>query len=381
MSNRFSSLAVVSLGALVVLALCPEPACASDGVLVTTSGRVVTGEVVIQPGGRLVLSPMGRFFVPDEQIRVVASDLHEAYRLQRDVVVAPTPASRMVLANWCIVYHLYDEARDELKLALKQDGNLDEARRLLDRIDTILDPPKRPVAALPPRKTSDGFLIPDVESLGGLPRDVAAQFSGRIQPLLVNKCGNAGCHGQRDDHGFKLHAVRLEGGAQRLQSEQNLASVLSQVDISSPLASRLLSVPRKPHGGMNHGCWSGAGGLAQEKMLRDWVNRISAHQRKFVATAQKSPSLEPAIEVAPPAEELVEDIESSSPVVQAVAEFSPLPIPHPGRRPRDSAEDAPMSPPGPRGSERTQDAFDPDVFNRRVHGISVYGAAGRKGAR
>lgn len=374
-------MAFVSLGAFVALALCPERASASDGVLVTTSGRVVTGEVVLQPGGRLVLSPMGRFFVPDEQIRVVASDMHEAYRLQRDAVLAPSPASRMVLANWCIVYHLYDEARDELKLALKQDGNLDEARRLLDRIDTVLDPPKRPVAALPPRKTSDGFLIPDVESLGGLPRDVAAQFSGRIQPLLVNKCGNTGCHGQRDDNSFKLHAVRLEGGAQRVQSEQNLASVLSQIDISSPLASRLLSVPRKPHGGMNQSCWSGAGGYAQEKMLRDWVTRISAHQRKFVATAERSPSLEPVIEVASQPEEFVEEADLSSPVIQADAEFLPLPVPHPGRRSRDPVADEPMSPTGPRGSERIQDAFDPDVFNRRVHGISVYGAAGQKGAR
>ncbi|MBX3449584.1 MAG: hypothetical protein KF777_08505 [Planctomycetaceae bacterium] len=381
MSITFSSFVTLSFGAFVALAFCPESTRAGDGVIVTTSGRVVTGEVVIQPGGRLVLSPMGRFFVPDEQIRVVASDLHEAYRLQRDAVVSPTPASRMVLANWCIVYHLYDEARDELKLALKQNGNLDEARRLLDRIDTVLDPPKRPVAALPPRKTSDGFLIPDVESLGGLPRDVAAQFSGRIQPLLVNKCGNTGCHGQRDDNGFKLHAVRLEGGAQRLQSEQNLASVLSQIDVSSPLASRLLSVPRKPHGGMNQGCWSGAGGHAQEKMLRDWVTRISAHQRKFVATAQKSPSLEPVIEVASPPEEFVEEVEPSMPVVQAAAEFSALPIPHPSKRQRDPATDEPVSPPRTPGSERTQDAFDPDVFNRRIHGISVYGAAGRKGAR
>jgi hypothetical protein len=247
---------------------------ARERLVLMTSGRILTGRVSRNGGGYLVEQPNGRVQVPLDDVRFVVNDLREAYRKQRDSVVAPTPGTYIALANWSISHRLYDEARDELKKCLKVDPENDDARRLLQRLaDTLrANLPLRASDPLP-LKTVDGFVQPDVASLGGLSRESAMQFTSRVQPLLLNKCGNAACHGVASSHEFKLTLARVGGHGSRQNSERNLAETMRYIDQENVTRSRLLAVSQGAHGGKGT-IFVGPAGTEQFRLLRAWARTV-----------------------------------------------------------------------------------------------------------
>lgn len=362
----------------------------SERVILMQSGRVLTGVATRNAGGWLVEQANGRIQVPIEQVTLVANSMVDAYRKQRDAIVEPTPATHMALAQWCISYRLHNEARDELKKCLKLDADHSAARKLLHRLDETLDPVemKKPAAIdKNTLRTADGFMIPDAESLGGLSSDAAITFTQRIQPLLVNKCGNTSCHGTTKpgerDAGFHLTPVRPGNTAHRLYTERNLAEVMRYIDRNDPGQSPLLTLPQGTHAG-TAGVFNGTTGHAQIKMLRSWIKTVADEKRaqdeefavrpSIVAKARQAVA---EVQAANPdwPEENPEKIPRKLPVNTAAtplkggSEFKPE---TPDRKVQQASDQRPeagniQSKVSPRDVERTADPFDPEVFNRRFH--------------
>ena len=283
----------------------PDEAVVRERVIVMKSGRVMSGFASRNAGGWLVEQQNGRVQVPEDQVRVVGSSLIDAYRQQRDSVIDATPASHVSLAQWCISYRLHDEARDELRKCLKLDPEHSTARKLLRRLDDMLDVAKdKPTATeRPPHRTADGFLTQDVESLGGLSNESATNFTQRIQPLLMNKCGNASCHGtttppEKPD-GFHLLPVRSGANANRRYTERNLIEVMRYVDLEQPSQSQLVTLPQGAHAGIA-GVFNGATGNAQLKMLRTWIKTVADEKRTEEAEWSGRPLLVNKSQAAPP---------------------------------------------------------------------------------
>ena len=114
----FVWLAAFGLSLVVSLALTVQ---ADEGglrerVIVMKSGRILTGQMTRNAGGWLVEQANGRVQVPADQVKLVADNLREAYRKQRDAIVEPTPATHMMLAQWCLSYRLNEEARRTEKM-------------------------------------------------------------------------------------------------------------------------------------------------------------------------------------------------------------------------------------------------------------------------
>lgn len=269
---------------------------ARERVILMKNGRVLTGVAARNAGGWLIEQNNGRVQVPIEQVNLVANNLIDAYRQQRDSVVEPTPATHMSLAQWCISYRLHGEARDELRKCLNLDPEHSGARKLLRRLDDMLDPP---VAKSTPKdqivlKSHDGFLVPDAESLGGLSNEAAAAFTQRVQPLLMNKCGNASCHGTSGPatkhDGFHLIAVRPGSNGHRLYTERNLAEVLRYVDLEDPSLSPLVAIPQGTHAG-TAGVFNGSSGNGQLKMLRAWIKTVAEEKRTEEEELRSRPSI------------------------------------------------------------------------------------------
>lgn len=269
---------------------------ARERVILMKNGRVLTGVAARNAGGWLLEQSNGRLQVPIEQVNLVANNLVDAYRQQRDSVVEPTPATHMSLAQWCISYRLHGEARDELRKCLNLDPEHSGARKLMRRLDDMLDPP---VAKTTPKdqivlKSHDGFLVPDAESLGGLSNEAAAAFTQRIQPLLMNKCGNASCHGTTTPptkpEGFHLMAVRPGSNGHRLYTERNLAEVLRYVDLEDPSLSPLVAIPQGTHAG-TAGVFNGTSGNGQLKMLRAWIKTVAEEKRTEEEELRSRPSI------------------------------------------------------------------------------------------
>ena len=236
----------------------------AEKILLLHNGKVIQGTIQQGSTGYVVIKPEGRLVLPFEQVRLEADDVEDAYRQQHNALPDHSAAAHTELARWCLTYGLKDQARAELREALRREPGSLTAKNMLQRIDDQLLATKE----LPMVKPKNGqySLLGDVkplatvEALGGLPREAANEFVSRVQPLLVNRCATAGCHGPGSDNQFELQRAKLGKGSPKSYSERNLAAVLARIDRDRPASSPLLTKLRgdskttgaKPsHGGLS----------------------------------------------------------------------------------------------------------------------------------
>lgn len=218
-----------------------------DHVLVLRNGRIITGRVQLLENGYQVERAGGRVVVPRKLVEIEARNLDEAYRKMRAAMPERTAARHVVLARWCLSYGLQAQAARELRDALRLAPMHLTARTMITR----LDPTIRPRGLTPTTRTAVAVLTRDaipVESLGGLARSAAVEFVRRVQPLLVNRCGNGSCHAVNTSREFRLEPIGRERSGFSLRTRRNLDAVLGQLDLASPGRSRLLLHARREHG-------------------------------------------------------------------------------------------------------------------------------------
>ncbi len=168
------------------------------------------------------------------------------------------------------------------------------------------------------------------ESLAGLTPETTQEFVRKVQPLLMNRCGNANCHGSAGKSDFRLLPVRLGASGHRIYSERNLSAVLALVNPGQPGQSPLLIEPLRPHGGQTEAILTGPRSEEQVELLRIWV-----------AAAARDLSQQ-----------------QTTPVPGAVVEASHETLPM--ADPCDSLLQKVLS-------EEREDRFDPGIFNRMMH--------------
>lgn len=324
-------------------------------LLLLFDGRVIIGEISEVPGGYAIRRAAGSITVPFEFVRLSATSLFDAYEKQRDNLENPNAEQHLTLARWCFRYHLREQAVTELEAALKLEPFRREARELLQLIEEA-ESDQNPAAAR--GASSDaGAAAPVHQTSAGISQDNHLDFVRRIQPLLVNKCGNATCHGSASRNGLRLNNVRTGRQHQRIHSDENLAAVLEFVDADFPLRSPLLRLTQDPESLPHRGVFAGALGEEQVQLLQDWVQAVAIdRQLALQDDARDTPDAPPAIEQTGLSEE-----PARTPTGPRIIEI-----------PRDTGDPA-----SPRSrdllrnilDEERPDAFDPQEFNRRVHGV------------
>ena len=331
-------------------------------ILVLFDGRVVEGDIEERPGGYLVQQPNGAIVLPFELIRATATTLAEAYEKQRDNFVYPTANDRLGLAQWCYTNKLYAQANAELEAVLRLEPQRSDARELLKLVNAATSRAARRAEGQGP--ASGGG---DLTS-GRIRSETHAEFIRAIQPLLVNKCGNATCHGTASNNAFRLTNVRSGLRHQRLHSDQNLAAVLAQISAEFPQQSPLLLKPQDREMTVHRGIFFGASGDGQIQMLRDWIEVAAADLIDSGASAVAPEAPLDAARPARTAADVVPQAElPATPSVAAPDTAFPRPKPKIVNIPR---------PDSPRANELLRsvldeeqpDPFDPEEFNRQVHG-------------
>jgi hypothetical protein len=329
----------------------PAKSAATTKVLVLFDGRVIGGTIEEGPSGyRLTRRDGFSETIPAAFVRVAADSLEAAYQTMRDSIRAPLPNEHVELAEWCIKQGLYVEAEEQLGEALRLDPNRRDARDLLRTVDSLTRRKPIHAAAEDPRsRTDDGFEAAAPRTATDLSREAMATFVRRTQPLLLNKCGNASCHGSKTTTEFQLTAAR-GGTGPRATTLANLDMILSRINAGSVASSPLLeSLSSDAH----QRVFSGAAGKAQRTQLEAWLKQAAGVSDAGGEKATPSfPDVMAAMNVVveeppiagglkkaarPPQLKPVEE----SDVVKAVLE-----------------------------SERP-DPFDPDAFNRAVHGAAA----------
>ena len=283
----------------------------SSGILVLADGKVLDGRFLPRPDGYEVEVQGGRMFIESARVRFIARDFEDAYQRMRASFSELTPQSHMELARWCLTNKRTDLARREVLDALHKDPNRIDAQRLLQSL--IQQSEQGPRSSIGsglsefPSLAKPTGPVPEARSLAGLSRSVAQDFTRHIQPILMNKCSNAGCHGVRTTSSFQLTSSHR--GTSVSIAERNLAAVMKQIDLSRPSSSPLLSALEGNHANTSAPLFRGRSGAVQMKTLRDWVGAVSndiapelneevRERQEQIQLASMSQSIEPESDAA-----------------------------------------------------------------------------------
>ena len=339
---------------------------AATGCVVLGDGRVFEGEVVELDAAYKVRTKNGVLTLPFSEVRTVAPTLTQAYEQLRDSYRQPTTNDHLDLGRWCEQNKLFSEASAEAQSALILEPTRKEALSLLKRAQDQLGQAEAPVE-MPAEQT---FPRPAL-GVAVISTESQVEFNRRILPLALNRCGNGTCHGASALSSFKLQ--------QGVRPEQNLQAVLKYVDSENPEMSPLL-VQARTADGHHNGLFQGARGSEQYARLMAWVVQVAQDQNRLagVRPRPKAPRQGGPRYTIRPKSATAEDTasetraepqdstpveEESAPEIKTVAAEEPTPAP---RAPR----------PAPLNSEAIKkllaaqdpDAFDPEEFNRMVHG-------------
>jgi hypothetical protein len=379
---RLVAMLAVAVLANVPAARCAEPPLAPTaaepyrGVLVLREGGVLTGAISRSGDRYLVQGEKSELNVPAANVVVICHTLEEAYEHRRQALPRPTADAHLALAEWCLQCGLCPQAEQELLAARQLEPHHRKLPLLERRLTVLSQPPQtRPAAAIDTVMTPSSSSPPhDSQSLADeLPAKVVERFTRKVQPLLVNNCTTTGCHRSGGTQSFQLDRALLHGMANRRSTRQNLAAVMALVNRERPAESKLLTIPRQNHGGMNRPIF-GPRQNQQFQQLADWV--------AMLATPTPAPAAAAATRPREPVEPAAYEAEGGSrgdPFDPAQAEgrgsakseaFVPpaefgaadgeaiAPLPRLGSQPlRHGARLKPWQP---------KDPFDPEIFNRQI---------------
>ena len=339
-----------------------------EGYLLLTNGEVVAGKVTHAGDFYHVALPKGELRLKAREVDLWADRLADLYLAQRERLSDGNSDDHLSLADWCLKNGLIESAREELADVRKLDPEHPRVAMLARRLDLADQPPaeKRAKSVA----TAEGITNKDLDRfIRGLPRGTVESFTNTIQPLLLNYCSAAGCHGPKSENGLKLARASLAGKGSRRITQRNLHSAWRFVDRDSPAQSKLLTLPVRPHGSAKTPIFSEKQ-AAKYRQLVAW-SRLVAGNRPH--SDEKDRDVELARPQAESRESDVRQASFDSPLAREEAEDSATTKEKGEKEPAgkdSSSEDSGDSSPdesdedSPR-EERPKDSFDPEIFNRR----------------
>ncbi len=241
---RLLAVAVVYASVLPASSVCAEPAC-----VLLHNGAVMHGDVRLLGDQVRVENPGSSLTLRASQVSKIAATAEELYAWRRSQMASPLPGEHLDLAEWCQRNELWQAAAEQLMHAralTPGDPRIQpaEVRLMAAWKRAQLGEP----ASSAPASTTTKITPPDIDT-PTLPEGALAEFSRRVQPILVNNCTTAGCHQTGGSEVFQLDRSIVYGQGDRRTTLANLMTVLSAIDREAPGDSPLLKAARSPHGG------------------------------------------------------------------------------------------------------------------------------------
>lgn len=377
-ASRSLTAAIASAG--VVLALCVALVAGENPqmrIVLLNDGRVFRGTLTEVPGGYRVDNGSSYLILPFTEIQLTADSLQDAYKKLRDSVRNPTARDHMALADWCFKQGLIADSRTEVASALQLEPDRSDARVMLQRLDRIVQPPSLDTTRQGSPLGMLSFVKAPERNEQGLTAETMREFVTRVQPLLMNSCGQATCHGNAATNDFHIDYARIGTPGHRQATDDNLQAAFSQIDAAEPLKSPILTTPGRPDP-HHRELFRGNIGGKQFQILRDWVQAAAKEH------SEPSRPRRPEVAQAPPVLFRPDPVEG-----EGIATRTPIRDPEIQTASMDVAENIVTgSPPSSRTDSSSEisnpdrlldqlrrrsqpDAFDPDIFNRKVHGVSA----------
>ena len=257
--------------------LAPMP---ERGVVLLRNGQAVEGRITRAGDIYYVVLPEGEIRLKAADVELCCRNLEEGY-LRKRTALADTADEHLRLAQWCQRHGLSQAAAMELDDARRLDPRHPMIGILQNRLQMAAEPPSKPAA--PPTAPGVSFEKLD-QMVRGLPPGAVEEFTQTIQPILMNHCATAGCHGPQCES--KLHLQRIPNGrpATRRITQRNLYEVLQLIDREKPETSPLLAAAAKPHGSARAASFNERQGGQYERLAK-WVGEVAGQAETGTAAA------------------------------------------------------------------------------------------------
>ncbi len=243
-----------------------------DSVLLLRNGEMMRGQIVHEGDRYDVFVPGGEIHVKAADVQYHCRDAQEAYLRKRALIRGDNALDHLELAQWCLKAGLVPSAAEELAEAAALEPSHPLIPVLERRVKLASLP--APQAAANAKPAALGPTPQELDRMvRGMPPKTVELFAQTIQPMLVNHCAAAGCHGQGVQNGFRLFRTPSGSPPSRLLTQRNLHATLQWLDRSNPDASPLLNYPTRPHGTATIPVFSDKQ-VTQFKQLREWCYRV-----------------------------------------------------------------------------------------------------------
>ncbi|MCL2710130.1 MAG: hypothetical protein FWE95_04550 [Planctomycetaceae bacterium] len=248
------------------------------------TGTVLEGSATFDGKQYVVQTRFGTMSVPVQNVEFIGKTRADVYLYKRNNAETTDYNALVRLAEWCISHGYREEGIAEYQRAEQVAPNAMFAGIVQQRLQTLrqLDTTE-PVQALPtPQTVTPSPEIP-------VSRAAFESFARRVQPVLVNRCIAAECHGPHGEREFKLGFPQDTMGS---TARRNLQAVLTYIDRDFPLESPILVALAIPHGGSRP-----ALGVDSMPFLQtaQWIQQVSRElppvQRNELARVSELPEL------------------------------------------------------------------------------------------
>jgi hypothetical protein len=320
---------------------------ANHGLLLLKNGEILEGDVTRSGDYYLVVAADSELQIRLHDVEAVCRDLEDAYRSKAAKINPLSAEDHTLLAQWCIDRKLFGHAARELTEAYRLDDTHPRIVLLERRLKAAMAESKPMPAAVAPSPASG----PTDEQLEQTARSISPEalqeFTVRVQPLLVNYCATAGCHGPKPASKFQLQRVYLNERNDPRLVRVNLHAVMAQLDKQRVGNSPLLTVPLAAHGGSKKPLFT-AYNAEHYRVVAAWAARVgNAAGGASSSTASAAPTTVPS-----PTGALLQRLPIAPPGGETSTPSAPPPA-------------EPTVPPVKPAAEMPNDPFDPAAFNQR----------------
>jgi hypothetical protein len=269
--------------------------------------------------------------VPNRQVLTVGKSMESLYDFQAKAIRKWGTGEHWHMAQWCIQNGLLDQAIEhytelektapqsskfkqldlQLRQALLADAKVQEAleQQGIPNPNTPVEaiPAVNPIAPANFEQPAHGSLSmnSDAEPSSGrapsriVPGYLRRGFQTDVQPIVVSRCGQSGCHGMLSKNEFQIFQPVGEQAASI--SQRNLDALMVHVDHADPLQTSLMQYAVRPHGSQRNP--SIHPNREEDRVLLEkigrWLQSVaeaesSSNQSHLILGGSMAPSTEPA---------------------------------------------------------------------------------------
>ncbi len=316
-----------------------------DGVLVLRNGYVLTGRIWQEGEVYVVKMKNGEVRMAAERVDQVGRSLQEVYQRKRAALSPDNVPEVLDLTQWCMQQQMLAEAKDLVAHALTISYDDSRIAPVARQVQHAIDLKRAHVRLEQQEKQRPRFepVVVQATYVEKLPSGAVESFTHRVQPLLLNRCGTAVCHGSAGKSKFRLQRPARGLPFHSRLTQANLTATLRYVKRDDPQSSPLLLMPTRSHGTARRAVFSQTQ-ANQLAILTSWVHGIS----------QAPAAVKPATITQEPAH-----------LSQASSNPRPMPVE------KLESLDLLTTKPAKHGVKvkayEPRDEFDPELFNRRFH--------------